>query len=214
MRTVTAVVLDTETTGLEVEEDFLLEIGMVAVDANMETIDTFESYVCNPEAMARLDVLEMLRMQYLDYPEHERAEAPKVLKDAAWVIDTHRNSGLLARLEDGFGGRPEVVAANAIDWLRTLGVEKEQIEVTGSNVANFDRRFLNAFMPELDKFFHYRNGDISSMKTLLRRWAPDMFAHAQDIMPPANGRHRCISDCLDSLAELRAYIDVIGGRGE
>lgn len=209
MTTVAAVVLDLETTGLDHEEEHILEIGMVAIDSGWNVVSTFESYVFDHETEARLDVLEFMRRQYFEYPIDKRSDAPEALINAAWVIDQHQKSGLLDALSAGHGADSMTVARRAIDWLVSLDVEPGQMEVTGSNVANFDRRFLHTFMPDLDAYFHYRNGDISSMKTLLRRWAPEVFEMASKQRPEQRGLHRCVADCLDSIAELRSYIDVI-----
>ncbi|MDQ2972647.1 MAG: oligoribonuclease, partial [Pseudomonadota bacterium] len=63
-----------------------------------------------------------------------------------------------------------------------------------------DRRFLYRQMPALEKYFHYRNLDVSTLKELARRWAPDVckgFAK--------ESAHTALSDVLDSIAELRYY---------
>jgi len=63
-----------------------------------------------------------------------------------------------------------------------------------------DRRFLARYMPDLERFFHYRNLDVSTLKELARRWAPavaDSFAK--------QGTHLAQADILESISELRHY---------
>ena len=63
-----------------------------------------------------------------------------------------------------------------------------------------DRRFLARHMPQLERFFHYRNLDVSTLKELARRWAPavaDSFAK--------QGTHLAHADIHESIRELRHY---------
>jgi oligoribonuclease len=64
-----------------------------------------------------------------------------------------------------------------------------------------DRRFLARFMPELEHFFHYRNIDVSTLKELALRWAPDLASFNKA------GRHLAYDDIRDSIAELKHYSD-------
>ena len=63
-----------------------------------------------------------------------------------------------------------------------------------------DRRFMHRLMPRLEQYFHYRNLDVSTLKELARRWAPDVLAgvHKQSA-------HTALSDVHDSIDELRHY---------
>jgi oligoribonuclease len=63
-----------------------------------------------------------------------------------------------------------------------------------------DRRFLARRMPELERFFHYRNLDVSSLKELARRWAPAVHAGFTK-----KSVHLALEDIRDSIAELRYY---------
>lgn len=45
--------------------------------------------------------------------------------------------------------------------------------ICGNSVAQ-DRRFLFKYMPELEKYFHYRYLDVSTLKELAQRWKPDI----------------------------------------
>jgi oligoribonuclease len=56
-------------------------------------------------------------------------------------------------------------------------------------------------MPQLDKFLHYRNIDVSSLKELSRRWFPRVYFQ----LPKKTGNHRALADILESIQELRYY---------
>ena len=63
-------------------------------------------------------------------------------------------------------------------------------------------------MPRLDRFFHYRNLDVSTLKELARRWAPGILAGIEK-----DARHTALSDVRDSIAELRHYRVFMGRLG-
>ena len=67
-----------------------------------------------------------------------------------------------------------------------------------------DRRFLARYMPKLEQYFHYRHLDVSTLKELARRWAPEV----------ANGftkqsSHLAMDDIRDSIDELAYYRDTM-----
>ena len=68
------------------------------------------------------------------------------------------------------------------------------------NSIGQDRRFLYRYMPELEKFFHYRNIDVSTVKELARRWAPAIFDSVQK-----KETHQALDDVLESIEELKHY---------
>jgi len=68
-----------------------------------------------------------------------------------------------------------------------------------------DRRFLHRLAPRLERFFHYRNLDVSTIKELARRWAPDI---ARGLTK--DSAHTALSDTRDSVAELRYYRQFMG----
>ena len=68
-----------------------------------------------------------------------------------------------------------------------------------------DRRFLYRLMPRLERFFHYRNLDVSTLKELARRWAPEVARGYTK-----ESAHTALSDVRDSIAELRYYRPFMG----
>ncbi len=71
-----------------------------------------------------------------------------------------------------------------------------------------DRRFLAREMPELERFFHYRNLDVSTLKELARRWAPGVLAGVQK-----TSAHSALADVRESIEELRHYRRAVFGLG-
>jgi oligoribonuclease len=69
------------------------------------------------------------------------------------------------------------------------------------NSIYHDRRFLAQFMPELEHYFHHRNIDVSTIKELAKRWAPDLATFHKDCL------HRGCDDIKESIAELKYYSD-------
>jgi oligoribonuclease len=63
-----------------------------------------------------------------------------------------------------------------------------------------DRRFLARLMPELERFFHYRNLDVSTLKELARRWMPGMSTGFSK-----QSAHLARADIHESIKELRFY---------
>jgi oligoribonuclease len=55
-------------------------------------------------------------------------------------------------------------------------------------------------MPRLEKYFHYRNLDVSTLKELARRWAPGVLEGVRK-----QSAHTALSDVRDSIEELRHY---------
>mgnify|MGYP000712387767 FL=1 len=68
-----------------------------------------------------------------------------------------------------------------------------------------DRRFLYRLMPELERWFHYRNLDVSTIKELAARWAPDVLLGLEK-----ENRHEALADIRESIAELRYYRPLLG----
>jgi len=93
-----------------------------------------------------------------------------------------------------------------LDFLK-LWVVPGKSPMCGNSICQ-DRRFLHRQMPRLERFFHYRNLDVSTLKELARRWAPAIgkgFAK--------ESAHTALSDIRDSVDELRYYRQFMGPLG-
>ncbi len=109
----------------------------------------------------------------------------------------HGKSGLWQRvLESGIDhARAE---ADTIAFLQQW-VASGKSPMCGNSICQ-DRRFLHRQMPELEKYFHYRNLDVSTLKELARRWAPAVYKGFSK-----DSAHTAMSDIKDSIEELRYY---------
>ena len=164
--------IDLEMTGLDPDNDSILEIATVVTDKDLNPLAE------GPEFAIR-------------HPR-ERLEA---MDD--WNRNQHGKSGLWRRvLEEG------VSMADA--EMRTLSFLREWVPAGASpmcgNSICQDRRFLHRQMPALERHFHYRNLDVSTLKELARRWAPHVLSAVSK-----EAAHTALSDVRDSIAELRHY---------
>jgi oligoribonuclease len=116
-----------------------------------------------------------------------------------WNTRQHGESGLTARVlaSDVSPGEAEKAT---LDFLYTW-VDKGASPMCGNSVCQ-DRRFLAREMPELERFFHYRNLDVSTLKILAQQWAPEVAAGFSK-----ESTHRALADIRDSIEELAWYRD-------
>ena len=117
----------------------------------------------------------------------------------------HGESGLIQRVKAS-----EVSAAEAEEaTLKFLAnwVNENASPMCGNSICQ-DRRFLARYMPKLEKFFHYRNLDVSSVKEIASRWRPEILPGISK-----NGKHIAMDDVKDSVAELSYYREVFFNLG-
>ena len=81
------------------------------------------------------------------------------------------------------------------------GIKPRTAHWTGGNSIGVDRRFLDRYLPDLDRYLHYRSIDVSSIKELCRRWYPAIYKQR----PSKSETHRALDDILESIEELRYY---------
>lgn len=164
--------IDLEMTGLKPDSDSIIEIATVVTDKELTVLtDGPVIAVHQPEeVLARMD---------------------------DWNQRQHGSSGLLARVR---ASRVTVAEAEqrTLEFLSSL-VTAGSSPMCGNSICQ-DRRFLARHMPELERFFHYRNLDVSTLKELARRWAP---AVADSFVK--QGTHLAHADIHESIRELRHY---------
>jgi oligoribonuclease len=169
--------IDLEMTGLDTDRDGILEIATVVTDGQLNVLaEGPELAIAHP-----LSVLEAMD---------------------DWNRNQHGKSGLWRRvLEEG------VPLADA--EARTLAFLQQWVPARASpmcgNSICQDRRFLHRLMPALERHFHYRNLDVSTLKELARRWAPQVLAGVSK-----ESAHTALSDVRDSIDELRHYRRYLG----
>jgi oligoribonuclease len=164
--------IDLEMTGLVPETDDIIEIATIVTDKDLNVLAEGPALaVYQPEAaLARMD---------------------------EWNQRQHGSSGLAARVRASrisAGDAEQQTLAFLAGW-----VPAGASPMCGNSICQ-DRRFLARHMPRLEKFFHYRNLDVSTLKELARRWAPHVAAGFMK-----QGQHLALADIRESIRELRHY---------
>ena len=164
--------IDLEMTGLVPETDDIIEIATIVTDKDLNVLaEGPELAIHQPqEALARMD---------------------------EWNQRQHGSSGLLARVrasQVSIG----IAEQRTLDFL-SVWAPAGASPMCGNSICQ-DRRFLARHMPRLEKFFHYRNLDVSTLKELARRWAPQVAAGFLK-----QGAHLALADIRESIRELHHY---------
>lgn len=115
-----------------------------------------------------------------------------------WNINHHSRSGLIERIKKS-KHTCKYAEMVTLDFLR-LYVPENISPMCGNSICQ-DRRFLYRLMPDLEKFFHYRNLDVSSVKEMVRRWVPEKKQFTK------SSSHIALNDIKDSIEELQFYRD-------
>lgn len=118
-----------------------------------------------------------------------------------YVVSMHTRSGLLPAIEASTVTL-EQAAAETLAFLKANIPEAKTVPLCGNSIGT-DRRFLAAYMPEIEDFLHYRSVDVSTLKELIKRWNPALLAGA----PAKAEGHRALDDIRESVVELRYYRD-------
>lgn len=172
--------IDLEMTGLDTDRDSIIEVATIVTDAQLNVLaEGPELAIAHP-----LETLEAMD---------------------EWNRNQHRRSGLWQRVLDSQVTHAQAEAQTVAflsEWIRS-GASP----MCGNSICQ-DRRFLHRQMSRLERYFHYRNLDVSTIKELARRWAPTV----------ANGiakssAHTALSDVRDSIDELRHYRQFMGALG-
>ena len=165
--------IDLEMTGLNPDTDYIIEIATVITDASLEIIAEGPVVAIQTENAALLAMDE-------------------------WNTNQHNKSGLVARIKNSQFTCQDA-ESKILAFLRQY-VPENISPMCGNSICQ-DRRFMHRLMPELENYFHYRNLDVSSLKELVQRWAPEKKHFFK------NSSHLALNDIKDSIEELRFYRD-------
>jgi oligoribonuclease len=166
--------MDLEMTGLDCTKDVIVEIATIVTDDDLTVIAEGPDLVVHqpPDVLAAMD---------------------------PFIVEMHSKSGLL----DAIRTSPISLAAagaQTLDFIRQHAPQPNSVPLCGNSIG-MDRRFLAAYLPDIEAHLHYRSIDVSSVKELVRRWYPKI-SHAR---PKKDGLHRALDDVRDSIEELRYY---------
>ena len=170
--------MDLEMTGLDADRDVILEIAVLLTDDDLNIVTE------GPDVVV-----------------HAPAEALDAMDEV--VVKMHADSGLRTAVEASTLSVEQAGVA-VMEFLRKELPEPRTVPLCGNSIAT-DRRFLAAYLPEIEQWLHYRSIDVSTVKELCRRWYPSAYAAA----PTKAGAHRALDDIRESIAELRYYRETV-----
>lgn len=172
--------IDLEMTGLDTDNDSILEIATIVTNKDLTILAEGPVFaICH--AIDRLEGMD------------------------SWNRNQHRRSGLWEQVVASGTTHADAEKAT-LEFLKQWALPGKS-PMCGNSICQ-DRRFLHRQMPQLERFFHYRNLDVSTLKELARRWAPTVargFAK--------ESAHTALSDIRDSVDELRYYRQFMGTLG-
>lgn len=166
--------MDLEMTGLDPEHDSIVEIATLVTDDELEVLAEGPDLVIATEAAALESMDEVVRQM-------------------------HVRSGLLDAIASS-NVTLEEATSETLAFVRKHATEARKTPLCGNSIGT-DRRFLAAYMPELEEYLHYRSIDVSTIKELARRWYPEAYSAA----PKKAGAHRALDDIKESVEELKYW---------
>jgi oligoribonuclease len=166
--------MDLEMTGLEPARNVIVEIATIITDDDLNVIAEGPDLVVHqPEdALALMDPI---------------------------VVEMHTKSGLLDQIRASTITL-EDAGAQTLAFIKEHVPESRKVPLCGNSIG-MDRRFLAAYLPEIENHLHYRIVDVSSIKELVRRWYPGLLNGRNQ----KAGSHRALDDIRESVAELKFY---------
>lgn len=164
--------IDLEMTGLDPDSDVIIEIATIVTDAQLNVLAEGPVYAVQ-QAQSFLDGMD------------------------EWNTRQHGQSGLVERVQNSNVSAAQA-EADTIEFLQKW-VPAGKSPMCGNSICQ-DRRFLVRGMPTLERYFHYRNLDVSTLKELARRWKPEVLAGVKK-----TSAHLAMDDIKDSIAELEHY---------
>jgi oligoribonuclease len=164
--------IDLEMTGLVPERDRIIELAVVVTDAQ-----------CS------------VRIEGPVIAVHQSNEVLDAMD--AWNKGTHGKSGLVDRVKASAVDEAQA-QAQVTAWLAAY-VPAGKSPMCGNTICQ-DRRFLANHMPDLERYFHYRNLDVTTLKEIARRWKP---AALEGLTKQQT--HTALADVHESIDELLHY---------
>ena len=164
--------IDLEMTGLDPDRDLIIEIATTVTDAQLNIL--------------------------AEGPVMAIHQSNAVLEGMdEWNTQQHGKSGLIERVR---ASRHDAAEAErrTLEFLVKY-VPEGKSPMCGNSICQ-DRRFMVRHMPALERYFHYRNLDVSSIKELVQRWQPDLLKGFRK-----KASHLAQDDIRDSIAELDYY---------
>jgi len=164
--------VDLEMTGLDTDNDCIIEIATIITDSELNILEEGPVVAIHqPDSI--LDGMD------------------------EWNTRQHGGSGLTNRVKAS--DETEQTATQKTLEFVSCYVDMSKSPMCGNSICQ-DRRFMHRCMPDLEKYFHYRNLDVSTIKELVKRWKPEVSKGFQK-----SSEHLAMQDIRDSIAELKFY---------
>ncbi len=160
--------VDLEMTGLDPTKDRILEIAAIVTDFNFNELAQFESIVHQSDTV--------------------------IAKSNQWSLDVHTKSGLLEKIAQA---PKEADVRDEFAAFIKANFKDEPATLAGNSIHQ-DRRFIDAWWPDIAQLLHYRMVDVSSFKIIMQTKYSRVFAKAES--------HRALEDIRESIAELKYYL--------
>jgi oligoribonuclease len=170
--------MDLEMTGLDHTSEVIVEIATLITDDDLEVI-----------------------AEGPDLVVHQPEEL--LLKMDPFVVEMHSRSGLLDHIKSSTISL-EQAGAETLAFIKQHVAEARTVPLCGNSIGT-DRRFLAAYLPEIEEYLHYRSVDVSSIKELVRRWYPEVLTQRGW----KKGAHRALDDIRESISELQLYRSLV-----
>jgi oligoribonuclease len=164
--------IDLEMSGLKPDSDLIIEIATIVTDKHLNVLAEGPVFAI-----------------------HQSEQVLEAMDD--WNRNQHGRSGLWARVLAS-GVDTAAAERDTLAFLATWA-EAKRSPMCGNSVCQ-DRRFLARCMPTLEAFFHYRNLDVSTLKELAQRWAPNVLEGLHK-----SSSHLALDDVRESIQELQFY---------
>ena len=166
--------MDLEMTGLDPARHMIVEIATLVTDDQLNVVAEGPDLVVHQAdaALAEMDLV---------------------------VVEMHTKSGLLDAIRSSTISLADA-GAQTLEFIKTHVTEARRVPLCGNSIG-MDRRFLAAYLPEIEEYLHYRSVDVSTVKELVKRWYPSLNSGR----PRKAGSHRAMDDVLESISEMKFY---------
>jgi oligoribonuclease len=166
--------MDLEMTGLDPARHVIVEIATLVTDDDLNVLAE------GPDLVVHQDEAALAEMDEVVVEMHTKSK----------LIDAIRSSTL--SLEDA--------GAQTLEFIKAHVTEARRVPLCGNSIG-MDRRFLAAYLPEIEEYLHYRSVDVSTVKELVKRWYPGL----NNTRPRKAGSHRAMDDIVESVSEMKFY---------